>query len=356
MAKHRATPGRVATAQALVLIEGGAHADDALAKLAPPEGPDRGLTWHLVLGIQRRRGAVDALIRPHLRTAMAKLQPEVRACLRMGVFEQHATRTQAHAAVHQAVEASRALGVGRASGLINAVLRKTGQGELPEDPFLDLPPWLAERWADWAPWVARMRDPSPLCVVLKDPGADQWMEILGGQALQPPGPCPQGMFRLPEAGGAVHVRPGFAEGEWWIMDPASVAVADLALGTEGSRPRVLDACAAPGGKSFRMLSMGAEVVSVDSSGPRLEKLMAGAERLGLAVDARQHDWSRGPMKELGSFDVVLVDAPCSGLGTVRRRPELRWRLNPRALERMPRIQAQVLQAAAHHVAPGGHLV
>ena len=117
-------PGRVAAARALLGVDQGGHAEDLLAQLAPTAEPDRGLAWHLCLGVLRRRGTVDSVLSPLVRRGLDSLEPPVLAALRLGVFEALLSRTPPHAAASQAVEVVRALGLGRASGLVNAVLRK----------------------------------------------------------------------------------------------------------------------------------------------------------------------------------------------------------------------------------------
>ena len=141
----QANPGRVAAVRVLMAVEEGHHAEQVLAELAPPDGPDRGLAWNLVLGVLRRRGSLDALLEPRLSQGVRGLDPTVRAILRAGLFDALLTRTPPHAAVHQAVEVARAVGAVRASRLVNAVLRRATSEKLSDDPWLDLPAWLAHR-------------------------------------------------------------------------------------------------------------------------------------------------------------------------------------------------------------------
>jgi 16S rRNA (cytosine967-C5)-methyltransferase len=165
-------------------------------------------------------------------------------------------------------------------------------------------------------------------------------------------PVGEGVFRVPEGAGSPAEWPGHAEGSWWVMDPAAVAVADLCGDVEGLE--VLDTCAAPGGKSFRLASRGARVLATDSDETRLARLREGATRLGLPVEARLHDWTTAPLE--ARFPVVIVDAPCSGLGVVRRHPDIRWRRQETDLEAYADRQRQLLAHAARCVAPGGVLV
>lgn len=344
----RLNPGRLAAGRALIAVERGGHAEDLLAELAPKQPSDRALSWHLALGVLRRQGALDSAIKPHLSRAMHKLDPAPRIALRVGLFEAALSRTPLHAAVDQAVELTRRLGGGRAAGLVNAVLRKAARAPLPDDPFLDLPPWLAERWSQMGDWVARLREPARICVVSKDGSLPSELSV---QPAEAGGVVVPGAHWVNEAHGSVEHWPGFAQGRWWVMDPAAAAVADLCVGD-----RILDACAAPGGKSFRLASRGAAVLSVDLEPRRLARLSEGAARLGLPMQSRQHDWLSGPIDGLGSFDTVLVDAPCTGLGVIRRHPEIRWRRLASDPAAMAFRQRRILRAASEHVAEDGCLV
>lgn len=349
----RANPGRVAAARALAGVDEGKHVEDLLARLAPDSGSDRGLAWHLALGVLRRRGAVDALLQPHLRAPIEGLDAPVRAALRIGAFEKAFSRTPPHAAVSQGVEVCRKIGARRASGLVNAVLRRVDASTLSEERAVDLPPWLAARWSGAGDWLERLQSAAPICGVWRD----EPVEGLEIRAIDAGGLTVPGAFALGDVGGAVDALPGFAEGRWWVMDPAAAAVADLARAqSSAGSPRVLDACAAPGGKSLRMAAAGAVVTAVDQSAARLERVGEGSRRTGLPVEIHQHDWLTGSHPVLGKFDVVLVDAPCTGLGTVRRHPEIKWRRLPTDPAAMALRQAPILEAASAHVAPGGALI
>ncbi len=349
--RTRLNPGRLAAGRALLAVERGAHAEDLLAELAPEQDSDRRLAWHLALGVLRRVGSLDAVLARVAGRPVHKIDPPARAALRLGLFELHHSRTADHAAVDQAVELCRTLGGGRATGFVNAVLRKAGKLPLPTDPWLEVPPWLRKRLEPtFSPWVARFADAPPLCGVWRDaPVADLDTVPARAAGVEVPG-----AFQVVDTAGAVDALPGFAEGAWWVMDPAAVAVADLVQAAPGQR--VLDACAAPGGKSLRLASQGADVVAVDLEPHRLALVDQSAARTGLAVQTLAHDWLSGPAPDLGLFDAVLVDAPCTGLGTLRRHPEIRWRRQPTDPAAMALRQRRILAAAAQHVAPGGRLV
>ena len=169
---------------------------------------------------------------------------------------------------------------------------------------------------------------------------------------------PVGSFVLAPGEGNVVDRAGFAQGRWWVMDPSSVVVADLLHASIGSTETVLDACAAPGGKSLRLATLGHQVDAVDLEPHRLERVGEGSRRVGVSkrVHTHVHDWLLGPHPRLGTYAGVLVDAPCSALGIVRRHPEIRWRRLASDPPAMAIRQRQILANASQHVAPGGVVV
>jgi 16S rRNA (cytosine967-C5)-methyltransferase len=280
------------------------------------------------------------------------LDPAVRAALRIGAWELLFGDTPEHAAVDQAVEVSRALGSGPASGLVNAVLRKARiPARVDEADAADLPAWLFERWVRrygldatraWAESLARR---PALFVVLRDP--DRWPAGLVGQPQELPG-----VVRVDGWKGPVSALPGFSDGLLWVADRSAVAVADL-VPVAG---RVLDAAAAPGGKCFRLASRGAQVTAVDRDDERLHRLAEGADRLGLTPRIARHDWTHGPLPGRPTFDAVLLDAPCTGLGTLRRHPEIKWRRMEPDVHRAAVEQRALLETVSTHVRPGGWLV
>ena len=167
-------------------------------------------------------------------------------------------------------------------------------------------------------------------------------------------PNSNGVFRLQEEQGAVTDLPGFRMvigGSWMRV---RLAVPTLCL-QRFAGDSVLDVCAAPGGKSFRLASKGFQVSATDLSDSRLDLLKEGAQRLKLAVSIQQHDWESGRSSDLPQFDGVLVDAPCTALGTIRRRPEIRWHRLPTDPAAMSIRQIRILKNAAEHVKPDGVL-
>jgi 16S rRNA (cytosine967-C5)-methyltransferase len=332
----------------LVAVDDGAHIDDALADSAPARRDDRALAWFLALGTLRQRAIIDAALRDRLRQPIATLDPEVRAILRLGTFEKLFARTQAHAVVHQAVEVARALDAGRATGLVNAVLRRVAMpANVSRSDRLNHPSWLVARWTDRygaeaaERWCLKNAENPPLTVVSQKPM---------GEPTRCAGVVVPDVWTVTHTGRLEELE-GYDDGTFWVADPASVAVADLV--PQGT---VLDACAAPGGKTFRLISRGCRVRAIDVNNYRLGTLEEGARRLRMDVTLGKHDWTRGPMPDGLLYDSVLVDAPCTGLGTVRRHPDIRWRRQLPDLLAAAERQAAILEAASAHVAPAGALV
>ncbi len=352
----RANRGRVAAVRALVGVERGGHAEDLLADALPP-GPDGKLAWHLTFGVLRNRARIDAALRPFLRQPLASLDAPVRAVLRVGAFEKLYARTPDHAVVQQGVEVARAVGAKRASGLVNAVLRRVvPPRRLGAAEALDLPSWLYARWVQrygverTTAWAERLREVPPLCLVTHRPEAlrshlppDVEPARLRGMELPATWVLPPGCS-APEV---------LEQGLAWVQDPAAVRVADLLAEAVGEG-RVLDATASPGGKTLRLWSSGLDVVAAD----RLERsgrLRANVERIGASVTIRPIDWLDATW-DGEPFDGVLLDAPCTGLGTLRRHPEIRWRRHERDLPRMAERQRELLERVATTVRPGGYLL
>lgn len=359
---ERATAGRSVAARVLVAVEMGEHADVALEQATRGQPVEvRRAAWAMALGVLRERARVDAALSTVLDRPQSELQPEVLAAMRLGVWERLLAGTPDHAAVDQAVEVVRALGVGRASGFVNAVVRRAHlPDQLDRATQLGQPEWLASRWDDrygavaTEAWCARGASPPPVFLVAKDDAAvDELCASLPEAAVVAGVPR---LVVIPRAPGAIPDIPGFREGRFWVQDLGSVRIADLVVG-EGVRT-VLDACAAPGGKTLRLAAHRLQVHAVDRGGPRQDRLFHAVRRVGFAesVSIASHDWRTGPLPALPWFDAVLVDAPCSGLGTWRRRPDVRWRRTPEDLAEVAVLQLQILRAAATHVRPGGVLV
>jgi len=383
--RRRATPtrARLLAVRVLERVERTrAYADLALhgaLSRSDLSAPDRALATELVYGTLRWRGRLDYLLSQVLDRDLAKLEPLVRAVLRTAAYQLVLTgRIPASAAVDQAVRCVRAGGAARAAGLVNAVLRRlidareTVEWPDPErDPLghlthaLSLPGWIAERWLEQLgieeaialarasnevpPRTVRanrrVMDPDALLEALREhhPGARR-------SALAPDG-------IVLEQRGHPGSDPLFLQGAYTVQDEASQLVVVLLDPQPGER--VLDACAAPGAKTTAIAErVGGEgrVLALDRHPRRLGLVRRDVRRLGLAgVETEERDASR-PLADLGRFDRVLVDAPCSGLGTLRRNPDARWRVLPPDVERLATLQLAILRQAAQVLRPGGTLV
>ncbi|WP_313136288.1 RsmB/NOP family class I SAM-dependent RNA methyltransferase [Paracoccus jeotgali] len=315
----------------------------ALARLDPAE---RARGQRLALAVLRNIDRADALLVPHL---SRKPRPEVLDALRLGVVELLELGEAPHGVVNAVVDLVRGMGPkGRAAaGMVNAVLRKVaGQSEA----WAALPP---EMMPDWLrdPVIAAWGEDVALAIeTAHQQGAPLDMTAQPGRAA-PGEELPSGSYRLREAG-QISALPGFAEGDWWVQDAAAAMAVRLLDPQPGEY--VLDLCAAPGGKTLQIAASGAQVTAVDLSAARLARLHENLTRCRLSAevvvgDALQFTPDRAP-------DAILLDAPCSATGTIRRHPDLPLIRDGSALAGLTALQAQLIDHALSLLAPGGRLV
>ncbi len=374
-----ATPGRRIAFEVLLRVEeGGAYAsralDAALAQAGAIDSREAGLATELVYGTLRRALALDAALAPHSRRPVAKLDPAARVALRLGAYQLLHLGTPAHAAVGETVALAKAADHGRAAGYVNAVLRALARDpRAPAPPPLEadaaghvaateaLPRWIAEEWVAWlgpgeALALARaMNEPAPLAA--RSPRRDDLLARARGAGLdaRPAARSPDGLV---VSGASVGDLARAAAGiPFQIQDEGAQLVGLFAAGDlRGRRARVLDACAAPGGKAFHLaelLAPGSEVVALELHPRKADELAREAARRGLALRVVCADASKAvPGLEEASFDAVLVDAPCAGLGTLRRHPELKLRRAPGDLPRLASLQRAILSSVARYARPG----
>ncbi len=326
-----------------------------LTHLAPR---DRAFARLLVTCVLRRLGQIDALIEHCLDRPLKARHAEVRDLLRLGTAQLMFLGTPAHAAVSTTLDLAQGQDVAGYKGLLNAVLRRVareGDGLAADQDAgtLNTKKWLWQSWstaygeaAARAIAEAHLAEP-PLDVTVRDPAAlKDWAEALGAAAL------PTGSLRLPPGAGDVTKLPGFAEGAWWVQDAAAALPARLLGQVAGQR--VLDICAAPGGKTAQLAAAGAQVTALDISAARVGRLKENLTRLGLSGDsivADARDW-----RPAQPFEAVLLDAPCSATGTLRRHPDIAHLKGAKEVAKLTALQDRLLANAQHMVAPGGLLV
>jgi len=332
--------------------------DEALAAnrdLARLDPRDRAFARLLVATALRRLGQIDAAIDARLERPLPAKRAAVRDILRLGVAQIAFLGTAPHAAVDTSVVLVRRRGQEGLAGLVNAVLRRIAEAAPPPpgDPeHLNVPDWLWQNWTaaygeETAAAIARAHlAEAPLDITLKLPDqAAHWAAALEAEIL------PTGSLRR-ESGGDPAQLPGFAEGAWWVQDAAAALPVRL-LGDMAGR-RVADLCAAPGGKTAQLAAAGAKVTAVDISGKRLERLRGNLARLGLDAATVVADAATWLPPE--PFDAVLLDAPCTATGTLRRHPDIAWNKGHEDVVRLAGLQDRLLAAALRMVRPGGTLV
>lgn len=347
-------PGAVNPARELAVrvlhqvLTSGAFAAPALdtalrAAGLPPR--DSGLATHIVYGTLRHLMSLEAALAPLLQ---GTTHPKTRSVLLAGSFEKLFLGTPAHAVVSEYVNLSRLARLAP-SGLVNAVLRRVER--VAQAPESELPGWLEDTvrqaYGERAEAIfADLLEPQPLWLSLSDAGVASLREE--GSAVTP---GPQGVDRV-ELSRPLRETEAFQRGEAQPINPASLACVD-ALGDVSGRP-VYDLAGGAGVKAAMLAARGASVTSVDVTPRKHELARANLQRLGLAAQFVTHDLTR-PLGAPGA-PLVLLDAPCTGSGTLRSHPEIKLRLTPDAVREMAGLQRQLLPNAAALVAPGGVLV
>ena len=348
---------RRAAAELLMLtLDSRRTLDEAMAKTDSYndlEGPDRGFARVMASAALRELGRIDAGLSPLLSRPLEATSPAIRALLRIGAVQLWRLDTPAHAAVSETVEAAKGWPDARSGGsFLNAVLRRAAD----TDPGLDAmsaisvwPDWLADRFAadlgaeGAERLAAHQLSEAPLFLSARSDPAEV-AKATHGDLL------PTGSVRLGHAN--VETLPGYDSGDWWVQDAAAALPARLLGATEDDK--IIDLCAAPGGKTLQLATSGAQVTAVDRSKPRLERLRENLARTGLSADiiaANADEWRPdAPVSKL------LLDAPCSALGTLRRHPEGAWIKREAEIDRFPTAQARLLAAAAHMVVSGGTVI
>jgi 16S rRNA (cytosine967-C5)-methyltransferase len=332
--------------------------DDAIednADMALLPTRDRAFARLLVATVLRRLGQIDALIGHCLNTPLPPRAAVVHDMLRLGIAQLLFLRTPAHAAVATTVDLAEARGFLSHKGLVNAVLRRLSQEgaalvEQQDAPRLNTPDWL---WQSWGTAygeaggrgiaLAHLKEAPLDLTVRSDP--EEWGKLLETIVL------PTGTLRR-SSGGSITSLPGYAEGAWWVQDAAAAIPATL-FGDIAGR-RVIDLCAAPGGKTAQLAAAGANVVAIDRSQRRLDRLIGNLQRLDLSVEAIVADAAVWQPRDKAYG--VLLDAPCTATGAIRRHPDVPHLKSPEDVARLAVVQERLLVAASEMVEPGGILV
>jgi len=337
------------------VLQGGVMLDERISSAAEISDPrERALARSIVMVSLRRLGTIRMALAKFLDKGLPKKVPALEWILVTGAAQILFLEVGDHAAVDLAVHACKQ---DRATApfapLANAVLRNIARQKqellTAPEPFADTPQWLSVRWQkhyglENAVAIAAMhaREPTLDLTVRSDP--ESWAKKLGGIVL------PNGSVRLTTHAPVIELD-GYSEGAWWVQDVSASLPARLLNVQSGEL--VADLCAAPGGKTMQMALAGAQVVALDKSAERMKRLAANLGRMGLSAQARIGDvltFTGGP------FDAILLDAPCTSTGTIRRHPDAAWTKRASHIATLAALQAKMLERAAALLKPGGRLV
>jgi len=345
---------RLAAFRALQDISGGRHLDDGLRHAGELAPRDRAFVRLLVTTVLRRGGQIDRVLDQIMAKRPAGRSRDAIGILRLGAAQLLFLETGAHAAVDSTVNLMRTTGFDTMTGLANAVMRRLSRDGMeilattsPED---NLPDWILRSWHHhWGQERTRhtmelAMVPPPLDITpLRDPG--EWAARLDGVLVD------NHTVRRDFDGDPTQLV-GFEQGAWWVQDAAAALPARL-FGNIAGR-RVVDLCAAPGGKTAQLVAAGAQVTAIDTSERRLRILRRNLQRLNMAAELVQTDGRRYRPKD--KVDAVLIDAPCSATGTLRRRPDVPGHRTAADVEKLAKTQSELLAAAGEWLVPGGRLI
>ena len=334
--------------------------EDGIAGQEKTSAADRAFGRLIAMTTLRRLGEIDAMIDALLQRPLPRKALEVQHILRIAAAQTAFIGTASHAVVNCAVEQAKRC-TGGYGPLVNAISRRfvpATDVETSTNPSVNVPSWL---WASWVtaygPDVAKQigmahQAEPPLDLTIATPSeSPRWAEALDGQVLIP------GTVRLPRSQN-VPMLEGFEDGAWWVQDVAASLPVRILLASldNPATAHIADLCAAPGGKTAQLASSGATVTAVDVDSVRLERVGENLSRLGLSAtlavaDARSWQPADGQL-----FDAILLDAPCTATGNIRRHPDIPWLKRPTDVAQAASLQTELLAAAWRLVRPGGHLI
>ncbi|UHD46186.1 methyltransferase domain-containing protein [Aureimonas altamirensis] len=325
------------------------------------DGRDQSLVRAILVSALRRRGTLDAILSQCLERPLPGNADALHSLLHTAMAQILFLDVPDSAAVDLAVSQTHVdPRLRRFAGLVNAILRRVARERdvliaRQADPLVDMPKWLQMRLlpaygAEALAFIATAhRAIAPVDITVRDGDAALWAERLGGHLL------PFGTVRMEaDPSRPVQEMPGFEEGAWWVQDAAAAIPARLFGSVSGAR--IADLCAAPGGKTAQLAAAGAEVTAMDISASRLARLEENFKRLRLPIKAVQGDIRQADIVSGGAFDGVLLDAPCSSTGTIRRHPDVAYTKSAEEVDKLAAVQADLLRHAARAVRPGGLLV
>ena len=350
----------------------------ALAKVADI---DRPLMKSLVYGVLRQKEYLDHILRQFAKHPLRSMKPRTLMTLRIGVFQLlFCSRIPESAAVNATVNTLKEAGqpqwlIGFANGILRAVAR--GRAALPtpealaagEPPILNHPAWLIERWQthfgrETTRTICQLNNTEPLLSLRVNTRRTSRSALINlfskaGIAAEPGYFSPLSLIIAAYPGGIASL-PGYAEGYFQVQDEAP-QLASMLAGSLPARARVLDGCAGVGGKTTHLAEMlppGGQLIAVEPDTRRYGLLRENLQRLGLTVQVRcvRTDLSSFAQANPQPFDCILVDAPCSGTGVIRRQPDIRWNRKPEELQQYQQKQLQLLDLAASMLKPGGTLI
>lgn len=340
-------------------------------------GSDRGLVYQLVMSVLRYHGSCAALLTFYLRDPIKENRLDIILCLHLGIVQLMILESAPHAVVDTSVELAKKLHQ-PLSGLVNAVLKKIAQHGKAEwnklnHPRLNTPDWLWESWeaaygTETAQAIANAHlQEAPTDITLKSPS--DWTPSAEGMTVEKLAAHSLRLYNSP----SIPSLEGFAEGHWWVQDyaaslPVIMMQESLGLSAQGAarsvgpneisvaqspQLNILDICAAPGGKTAQLASLGAKVTALDISENRLKRLHENMERLQLSAEVIVADVMKWQPPHL--YDAVLLDAPCSATGTLRRHPEIALLRSPQDVKRLVTTQHKMLRRGWEWLKPEGIL-